>query len=85
MEGAYNDVLVGAIALLVSLLAMGAAMGPWMKPYQLRTISAIAQRYGKPTARAVWLAIAVASFSAGVAILNGVRPSYAQPAVESVQ
>jgi hypothetical protein len=45
----------------------------------LRTFSAISRRFGKPVARGVWVAIAVALLTLGLAILTGLRPSYADP------
>lgn len=75
----YDEPLVGSIAIIIAVLALAAAVGPWSQPYRLRTFSAITQRFGKPVARGVWVAIAIASLTAGFAILAGVRPSYADP------
>ncbi|KAA1257792.1 hypothetical protein LF1_02820 [Rubripirellula obstinata] len=77
----YDEPLVGTLAILMSLLAMAIAAGPWHVPYQLRTFAAICDRYGKPVARSIWLAIALAAFGSGLAILSGVRPGYADQQV----
>ena len=79
-----DEVLVGSIALIFALISIAIAIGPWESPYQLRTISAVSKRFGKPAARGLWLMIALASFTAGFAILSGMRPSYADPAQRSV-
>ena len=76
----YDEPLVGSLAIIIAVASAAIAVGPWTEPYRLRTFSAITQRYGKPVARGVWIAIAVASLTAGFAILTGVRPSYADPA-----
>lgn len=80
----YDEPLVGSLAIILSVLAALIAAGYWEAPYQLRTISAVSRRFGKSAARCVWIAIAIASFSAGIAIIKGVRPSYAVPAHQSV-
>ncbi len=76
----YDEHFVGSLAIIVAVIAAAVAVGPWSQPYRLRTFSAISQRFGKPVARGVWVAIAVASLTAGFAILSGLRPSYADPA-----
>ncbi len=76
----YDEPLVGSLAIILAIIAAVIAVGPWASPYRLRTFSAITQRFGKPVARGVWVAIAVASLTAGLAILTGMRPSYADPA-----
>ena len=78
-----DEILVGAIALILAAIALAFAIGPWDAPYQLRMLAAVASRLGKPAARGVWIVIALALFTAGMAILNGLRPSYAQPAEDS--
>ena len=75
----YGDTLVGFVALALAFVALSIAVGPWSRPYELRTISIILDRYGKQAARGAWVAIAIAVFAAAIAILNGVRPSYANP------
>ncbi|MCO8121315.1 hypothetical protein NHH03_06165 [Stieleria sp. TO1_6] len=75
----YNDLFVATIALIGSALAAAIGVGPWQPPYHLRTFAGIVDRYGKTTARAVWLLIAVVSLLAGIAIANGMRPGYAKP------
>ncbi len=76
----YGEALVGSIALVAAIASLAIAVGPWGRPYQLSTISAISRRFGKPAARGVWLAIAIALLTAGSAIVAGLRPSYASPA-----
>jgi hypothetical protein len=73
----YDEPLVGTLAILLSFVAMAIAAGPWPGPYQLRTFSAVCNRFGKPIARGVWLIIALAAFGSGLAILSGIRPGYA--------
>ncbi|WP_145171738.1 hypothetical protein [Rubripirellula lacrimiformis] len=74
----YDEPLVGGLSVAMSMIATFIAVGPWDQPYQLRSIQAVRSRYGKPVARGVWAAIAVAAFTCGVAILSGVRPGYAE-------
>ncbi|TWU60025.1 hypothetical protein Poly51_02990 [Rubripirellula tenax] len=77
----YDEPLVGGLSIALSMIATFIAVGPWDQPYDLRSIRAVRARYGKPVARGVWIAIAVAAFSSGVAILGGIRPSYAEQQV----
>ncbi|KLU02766.1 putative signal peptide and transmembrane protein [Rhodopirellula islandica] len=74
-----DDTLVGGLALLIAALTTSIAIGPWMAPYQIRSIAAIQKRYGSIAARGVWLLIAFLSAVSGAAILSGIRPSYASP------
>ena len=76
----HDEILVGTLAILIAIAADAVAVGPWNEPYRLRSFSAITDRFGKPVARGVWVAIAVALLTAGVAILSGLRPSYTMPA-----
>ena len=75
----HDETLVGLIAVIFAVTSLAIAVGPWDGPYRLPTIMAIARRCGKPLARGVWVAIALASLTAGVAILTGLRPGYAVP------
>jgi hypothetical protein len=75
----YDEAFVGVLAIVIAVIAAVIAVGPWSQPYDLRTMSLITRRYGKPVARGLWVAIAVALLSAGSAILSGLRPSYADP------
>lgn len=75
----YDETLVGSLAIVFAIAAAAIAVGPWVQPYRLRSFSAITKRFGKPVARGVWVAIAVALLTAGSAILCGLRPSYADP------
>lgn len=74
----YDEPLVGFVAIALAVIAAVIAVGPWDQPYQLRSIVAIRLRYGKLVARGVWVAIAIAAFTSGIAILSGMRPSYAE-------
>jgi hypothetical protein len=76
----YDEPLVGSLAIIIAVAAVAIAIGPWSQPYRLKTISAVNRRFGKPAARGVWIAIAIAALTAGFAILSGVRPGYAVPA-----
>jgi hypothetical protein len=76
----YDETFVGSLAIIMAIVAAAIAVGPWNRPYRLRSFSAISQRFGKSVARGVWVAIAVAALTAGLAILTGLRPSYTHPA-----
>ncbi|WP_145419505.1 hypothetical protein [Planctomycetes bacterium K23_9] len=75
----YDEQLVGSVAIIIACIAALISAGPWEAPYQLRTIGIITDRWGKPAARSIWLAIALASLAAGIAIFSGTRPSYVEP------
>ena len=75
----YDEQFVGTLAIVLAIISLAIAVGPWTAPYRLRTFSALTNRFGKPVARGVWVVIALASLTAGWAILAGVRPSYADP------
>ncbi len=74
----YSDPLVGTIAILLGLTAAAFSVGPWAVPYQLRTVDAVRRRFGIRAARLLWLAVAIASLTSGVAILSGMRPPYVE-------
>jgi hypothetical protein len=80
----YNDLFVSAVALVGSVAAFAVGVGRWQQPYRLRTIAAVVDRYGTAAARLVWIALAIISFIAGVAIAGGVRPGYAKPKTDAV-
>lgn len=75
---AYDEPLVGSLAIFVALVSIAIAVGPWSRPYELRSIRAVHRRFGKPVARGVWLLVAAASLTSGLAILSGYRPGYAE-------
>lgn len=75
----YSDPLVGTIAILLGLTAAAVSIGPWTVPYQLRTVDTIRRRFGLRAARLIWLAVAIATLTSGVAILGGMRPPYVEP------
>ncbi|MCC9644940.1 hypothetical protein LOC71_21905 [Rhodopirellula sp. JC740] len=74
-----DDTLVGGVALCIAAICTAIAIGPWTAPYQVRSIASIQKHYGAVAARGAWLLIAILSAISGVAILNGIRPSYASP------
>ena len=76
----YDEPLVGSLSVFLGITAAAIAIGPWSMPYELKSISAIRHRYGKLAARGAWIALAVAFLSMGIAVLAGIRPSYAEPA-----
>ena len=76
----YDDMLVGSLASVLAMIAIAISLGPWKRPYQLRSVAAVESRFGKTAARGVWLVIALASLIAGVVIFAGLRPVYALPA-----
>jgi len=78
----YDELLVGALALIIAAIAAAIALGPWEAPYRLRTMATLSDRFGRPAARSLWFAIALAAFSAGLAIISGTRPTYAKPSQE---
>ena len=75
----YDEPFVGTLSIVIAVIAFAIAVGPWTEPYRLRTIAAISRRYGKPAARGVWVAIAITCLTTGLAILSGMRPTYALP------
>ncbi|TWU20184.1 hypothetical protein Pla52o_46990 [Novipirellula galeiformis] len=75
----YDEPLVGSLAVVFAVASSVVAVGPWAGPYRLRSIAAVEHRFGKLAARCLWLAVAIAAFAAGIAILSGVRPSYVEP------
>lgn len=75
----YDEPFVGFLAIIMAIMAAAIAIGPWSEPYRLRSFSAVSERFGKRAARGVWIAIAIASLTAGFAILTGLRPHYAAP------
>lgn len=78
-----DEVLVGSLAVALSLIAFGIAIGPWQAPYRIRRVASIQSRFGKNAARLIWLFAAILAGTCGFAILNDVRPSYATPAAPS--
>lgn len=74
----YDEPLVGGLSIMMSMIAAFIAVGPWDQPYGLQSIQTVQRRFGKPVARGIWAAIAIAAFGSGVAILSGMRPSYAE-------
>ena len=79
-----DEVLVGSLAIVLAISALAVALGPWTAPYQLRSFSIVERRFGKPAARGLWIAVAISLTTAGFAIINGIRPSYAKPAQQTL-
>ncbi len=73
-----DEMLVGSLALGFAVVSFLIAVGSWSAPYQLRTFQAVAKRHGKTAARIVWVLISLAFLGVGVAVLLGLRPSYAK-------
>ena len=73
-----DEILVGSLALVFAVVSFLIGVGPWIAPYQLQTFQAVGKRYGKTAARLVWLLISLAFLVVGVAVLLGLRPSYAR-------
>lgn len=80
----YDDLLVGGVAVFLSVICTVIALGPWQKPFQLRSVDAIRQRFGMLAARFTWLLLAGALLAAGVTILAGLRPAYATSSLNDV-
>ncbi len=76
----YDEPLVGSLAILIAMVSLAIAVGPWARPYELRSVHAVRSRFGKPAARGIWILVAAASLASGMAILSGFRPGYAVPA-----
>ncbi|MEM6363089.1 MAG: hypothetical protein AAF745_01590 [Planctomycetota bacterium] len=77
-----NDLFVAVVAALLAIISVMVAAGPWLAPYQLRSMVCIQNQYGKSAARGVWLIIALVSGCSALAIMSGFRPSYAAPQTE---
>jgi hypothetical protein len=77
----YDEALIGGLSIMLSMVAAFIAVGPWDRPYGLQSIRLLQRRFGKPVARGVWAAVAIAAFGSGAAILSGIRPSYAEQPV----
>ncbi len=74
---------MGCLALAFSTIATAIAIGPWAAPYQIRSVKYVSDRFGKPSARVIWLVVAIITGGSGVAILNGIRPGYVTPSAHS--
>lgn len=72
----WDQPLVGSLALIMAGVAATVGAGPWERPYQLRSISTIDDRFGRPVARLAWFALAASLVAVGVAIISGWRPAY---------
>ena len=72
-----QSALVGIIAMTFAILVAGVALGPWERPFHLRTLNALDDRFGRRPARTILAAIAAILAALAVAILMDLRPSYA--------
>ncbi len=72
--------LVGGLAIVMaSFMSWNAlAFSPFF--YELRTVSAVQNRYGRRAACGLLLGVSLVLLGAGVMILSGIRPAYAIPA-----
>jgi len=71
--------LVGGLAIVMaSLVSWNAlAFSPFF--YQLRTVSAVQNRYGRKAACGLLLGVSLLLLGAGIMILSDIRPAYAVP------
>lgn len=75
------EFFVGCLAIVLAIIALASALGPWSLPYRSRSMTSICERYGKKAARLTWLLIAIISGASGVSILNEIRPVSVVPAI----
>ena len=70
--------LVGSLAAGLAVVTAAVAIGPWQRPFDLRTLANVTDRYGDRAAR--WLLVFMALFmgTTAAAILCGWRPAYAR-------
>lgn len=78
-----DEFFVGCLALFVASVTAAISLGPWQAPYRIGSVARVQRRFGKPTARMLWLAFAIVAACSGVAILSGLRPGYADPVEHS--
>ncbi len=74
-----DELLIGGLAIAFSVVAMAIAVGPGQRPYDLRNVAKIRDRFGIPMARWTWFVIGLATLATGGVILSGIRPGYAIP------
>ena len=74
-----DQIFVGAIALAIGGMALSASLGWWHRPFRVRTIMAIQERWGEAAARTVLGCIAAGMLGSGAAILLDARPGFAMP------
>ena len=72
-----DEWFVGGLSILLAVLFFLFAIGPWSAPYRLRSTAAISAKYEKLFARLFWFLLAVLLGGLGLAILLGLRPTYA--------
>jgi len=70
--------LVAGVSMALSMIAAVAGIGSWRLPYQLRLARVLHDRYGMVAARAFYMVLALLLGALAVAIVLGVRPSYAR-------
>ena len=69
--------LVGSLAIAMATLVSWNALAFSPLFYQLQTVSAVENRFGRKAACGLLLSVAVLLLGAGVMILSGTRPTYA--------
>jgi len=74
-----SEWFVGGLAILMASLVAWNAIVCSPALYDLRTISAVKNRYGSKVACGLLLTISAILLTAGVTILSGARPGYAVP------
>ena len=75
--------LVGSLAIAMATLVSWNAISFSPLVYQLHTVSAVQNRYGRKAACGLLLAVSMVLLGAGVMILSGIRPAYALPSPAS--
>ena len=65
-----DEILVGGLAIVFAVLGFSIGIGPWEKPYQLRTFQRVRERHGKPAARAAWIILSIAFLLVGTMALH---------------
>ncbi|WP_145092713.1 hypothetical protein [Rosistilla carotiformis] len=74
-----DQIFVGSTTIVLSIVTFVAALGLWPAAYELTLAKKLRQRFGERGARGFYLALSLVMLVLGVAILCGVRPSFAIP------
>jgi hypothetical protein len=75
-----SEWFVGGLAILMASLVGWNAIAYSPTLYNLRSVSAVKNRFGRKAACGFLIGISAILLAAGVTILSGTRPSYAIPA-----
>ncbi len=70
---------VGGLAIVMASLVSWNALAFSPLFYELRTVSAVQNRYGRKAACGLLLGVSLVLLGAGVMILSDIRPAYAVP------